>query len=628
MESTSNLNHQSPDDDFSLYEAIVQHENISIDPNPINKFEKSIFNSLKSFCFVIKNRHSVEYSISRILRYKYEWNKDIQLQFWILALIYVFKSDIEYNQKENKQLLSIGHLKNLQNIIYQLHSNSLMRDHDILTLIKILVAISKTSIRALSEIEIENEILFIKPISLSLMIMKRIFLKELNESEVKALEDCLDYFIQSVLINEYNIHLIYYTEDLMFLLEILQKQKQNQANESCAALRERIIAILCKVLNMKYNCKVHNAIVNIMKYAMINYHIKSPIQLTHDIRISNYLISFISKLITSEEIGSQSIKNSFFLTASPKSGMQVDLKKQESFSILLSFNTLHPKSSQTKQVLLNLIKRQKNKPDGNPNLLTIYIENGILKLEVLKEVKSSNFEVKANQSHLMILTYSNSKRSFLLRLNKEEIKFDYKFEWKEDCVCNIGYNGIGKDEHHFVGELGSIVFFKNALDGKSINILEDKRYEYENLFLIRYDYSFIQPYLEFTSSPVLNRNDGSLSSIANQIMMIVSPKALLVSNSNKTSFRHAIYNCINEDKARKENRDEKVVLTHVTLLSPISPQFFLINNNTTIVEFMKLDGIQFLCLQIEYYNQIVVQVINKYQKEEQRAILTQMYFII
>lgn len=574
----------------------------------INEQDALDIKSFDQYCLLFTTKDKEPFKVHLSIKEE-EYNKEMQMKYWCSFLIALFVIE----RKSNKSILTISQMKYLSHIILELYLKNLLYHKDVLILLKFLIALGLTKFN--SPIKREVILSSIKAVQFTIIIIYTVFNGKLSAEEQDIISSFVNYFDEYVLSYEYNSTLFYSIEEIKLIMNMISNQ--GFITVSNKKVVDSLTDLLSKVFNKKFDNKILNCLVEHMKSVLINFHKKTLPDLIQGMNKGNSIIELIKKMNSNDVIIGKMIQKGFFFTNSPKSGMYLTVPPHKEFSLMFSFNTHHPYLDASAQTLISFYNK-KNKQQDNENILfLIGIKNGVLMIIVNKEKKSFDIPVKTNKTYCILLTYS---KKFTLYCNEVSSSITADLKWKEDSKCCIGYQEMNNQTiNHFAGKLGSIIFFDVVFKDTTIKMLQSLETEYDKILLSKYDHSSIEKYDAFHPRllSLSEINQQTSSSIANLIKWSITPEAfMLYQISDKISYKYNIYDSFNHDsgKANKHYR-------RVNLLYPFSPEFFIFENKITIVEFIKLDGMQFICLHLEYYYQLVQLLPNFIEEDRKRVIL-------
>lgn len=599
---------------LSLLPQILREYNIPLKLEITQKDIDDIFN-IKDYSFIT----SISSKISTIesMTFSFDtFNRESQLKYWLI-LIFAHCFD-----EQGKDSSSFPHcFCSYAKLIQKLFKEGLFSLEEISILLKATLVLS--CVRPNSDIQRSKSICSIKYIKLSLMVLKDLFNDEINENEQEMLYDYFVFFEQIILNNDYNINIIYSHIQLWFLNKFFSKQSYHLPLQF--KLNNKLLQIVSKIYIGKFDNKVMKAFLADLQSFLINFNTQSNDNLYHNCIQANVQICFIKDLIEKERIEySKAIRQGFFFTSSRNSGMMFDSNvKLKEFTLLFSFKSNHSNIENVNQTLISF--RLKN----YVNVFSLFIENGRLVVLINKEErKPTQFQINQGDSYICMLTCSKSKRSGTISLScycngvLEDFKSETRVSVKDEVLCFIGYSPEEQATYdHFEGEMGTIIFFHDKLSDKTIQFLKDLGFDYDKiLYLSRYERSSINKYEIFNpvNYNIIGRSWESYNQrkkeFLTQIHFVISQKSFYLSSDKeyKTKVKYRLNFLDFKPKEESFNSPK------VKLLAPFSNEFFIFEKKFTIVELLKLNGLQFLGLHLEYYCQLLkilphIQETNKMQ---------------
>jgi len=258
-----------------------------------------------------------------------------------------------------------------------------------------------------------------------------------------------------------------------------------------------------------------------------------------------------------------------------------------------------------------------SKKDGTTDF-NIYIENNILKMNILGKAYELFKEVEINKAYVLWhFHYGDNKHgTSIFYLNDKKAIFKKLTFHNEFYNINIGFNRLfnKKDksiynQNNFIGIIGTYILFNNCFikDEKS----EGSKFYEQNLIGLKCNYEdiiYINYKTEFSSlnSDILNLlNKFSSDDISRFIEVIISSKSIISDNVNyffkekyKKSYKANYFMDKNNDKSMIYFNSENDSNNYKLVTYPIH----FIN---TFDNFINNNGIKFLTLELYYFIGII-----------------------
>ena len=308
------------------------------------------------------------------------------------------------------------------------------------------------------------------------------------------------------------------------------------------------------------------------------------------------------------------IKNGFFFNDDKDNGIILNnngsfIFPNENFSSVISFKLLvneNKVDNNKKYPIYSLSKKQEI------NDFIIYIENKILKMEILGNVHEIFDDIEYNKTYVLWHFHKgdNKKGTSIFYLNDQKVIKKKLIFKKESYDINIGFEKIinNKDknnlinQNNFTGIIGTYILFSNCFvcddnSKKSISFEEDLlslKFNYEDIIYVNYE----TKYSRLKKEILENLQKFASDNISRFIEIIISSKSIInidnnFCNKNK-KFYKANYFTDKNMGASISCKGPNIDLNNNLITYP----FYF---SSTFDKFINNNGIKFLELQLYYF---------------------------
>ena len=469
------------------------------------------------------------------------------------------------------------------------------------------------------------------------------------------------------IINKFYLsHNDYYTTSLIDLVYIIIEMKEEK-------IIKNFIELLTNIYIFSFDYKnVMCKLLKILEPLLLNIDKKYLKEIDLEIDLINFIIRFLQELDEREEKLFKKeplLKEGFFL-GHKFCGLTSEIDTlEEEFSLIFGF-CLHEITNKTNEfkewTLINIRTKEnkKNKDKHKISQIKIWLSkrNDSNNEYDLMISDNSNKDNKDKKTGIIIKTKLNYNFSFNFTKNKK-VKISYindttdKINKTDDI--NLKFNidntdiyvgcDITKKENFeeknntFFGEIGTVIIINNKKlskkDNKNIDLILKMSGDYDSILkdnkVTKNDFVNNDIKYHFKNRTNYNDNINKLNEIYKAenlefievIKTIISPFSFeLIEYQDEIDYLKKFnYYKYNEDKKKiiinkfrqnylnlKQKNTSKGEKT-ITIWSPFfNSKFNVFKNNFSIEEFIKYDGIYYLCLLLEYFYQILCKI----QKEK------------
>ena len=434
---------------------------------------------------------------------------------------------------------------------------------------------------------------------------------------INIINDIMIIFEEYILINYNNIYLL--SNSLLFyrLIEL------SQVSLDCIV---NIIPILMKVYKFNFNINYYLNDLNEQFILKKNENIIS--KNNNLISKNNFLFElFKYENLTIKEQKNLIIRNGFVFNDDINNGIILNNNdsftlSNEHFSTVISFKLIK-KEYLNKKIDKNLINQDNKiypiysfiKNDGTIDFI-IYVENNILKMNILGKVQELFNKVQFNKTYVLWHFHQgdNKKGTSIFYLNKEKIIKKKIIFLKEPYDINIGFEKIinKKDknnisQNNFEGIISTFILFKDCFikddNSNKSNFYEETLIElkcnYEDIIYINYETEFSSLKLD-----VINLLKKFVSDdISRYIELIISSKSITSKdfcccNANRKTYKANYFMDKKNDQSMIEFNGETIYVNNNLITYP----FYFCN---TFENFINNNGIKFLNLELYYFINVI-----------------------
>ena len=599
--------------------------------------------------------------------------------YFILVCFCLFLKVISSKEDKKTIILIYKLIKQLSSYVGKLFLEEIIDINYFELMIKILLAfVNKNSLSSFEEdMDQKNEICNFIFFKFSIILIKDTFEKILlsqrkfTERQNKLINDII-MFIQKNIISYSEFHAIkkiynnihflskndYYTTKLIDLYQIV-------LNTNSESIIQNYFELLSNIYAFSFEYKnIMRPLLKQTEPLFVDLNKKNLDRINYELHISNFSLSLINSLINKEtKLASEEtckIYEGFYLN-NPKSGLVGNLKSLENdFTIIFSIKL--DKENEEEITLFTLFTNfEKNnyfkfilrEKFNNPNSYDLFCEQNLdksktddLKSTITKEMNYIfSVTVKSeglfrNTINTVILKEAGFNNGFSIKtknFKKDNIKIAF------GCNLNRSNNTI---ESKFKGFIGDIIVFNSknykAVDSKNNfegDFIVNLKGEYKNIIdlLIEKENQenniFINKKQNEETNEKLNNIDIEKCINLDNIKLIISPDYFKLINyyddidylnipnnllNNKTSDEYFIKRKYLDIKLKSEpNDNDKNIIIYKSFFDN---SFHPYKNYSTLNEFIKYDGINFLSLLMEYYYQILNNIYEKKMMKDTQEI--------
>ena len=597
--------------------------------------------------------------------------------FHIFIRVIECKSKINKEEKENNNKLKLLNelLSKFMYTVGNFYSTYIFKEEHLETFFKFLIILSTTisNVKPSNKNDNINNLMFlVQCIKAMKIIFNKIYStqKEFNEKNEQLMNNII-IFLKTYLI-EYNdqkpMNVInkfflsnndYYTTSLLGLSGIISKMKNEQ-------IKCNFIELITNIYSFSFrNDNMMNQLLKLIEPLLLNLDKKSINEIDSEINLIHLILSFMKELSKKEiQIFDKEplLKEGFFL-GNKICGIssEIDVLEDE-FSLIFGFclsEKYNPNNVIKEWSLIN-IKSKKN----NKDKIKIWLskknnssDQYNLMISDKNQIHNTDIIIKSKSSYIFSFNFVKNKKvkiSYICE-NEQEIKkikdINLKFNIDNTHIyigCDvIKKNWIDDEEQQntFFGYIGTIIILNNKKLSKkgdeNIDLILQLKGDYANCILlsllISNDINFIN-----NEEKYLFRNSDNNKNILNRlkeiyiyskikfldvIKTVISPKSFKLVEYHDEIDYLKIYNDYKIYEESKYNDFIEVKQNYLNLeqikekydkMIKINSKFFnsrfnVFENKYSLEEFIKYDGIFYLCLLLEYNYQTLCNIEKKHQ---------------
>ena len=563
------------------------------------------------------------------------------LLLFIFLYYYINKKQAFFNNYNNKLEQKI---KNLYTSLYiiilkyfsssKLNNNQIIDINDIIEIFRLNIILSLNDL--LNKILIFNE-------SITYLVE---FIIENNDTikEINSFYLLFEQIYKDLLKNKKNLNILKRNQNIenFSIFKILNITYSQVCDIN---LKQLIFKLLDLIYNNNYSIGLSHILLNNIKEYFYeikkNYNRKKIIK---SIKSINSQTIFIENLFINEELEKKDeyMPSTYFVFDGSKDcGINYnpngDLIKKN-FTLIFSFKIEEIKDDIIYPLITFVAEHDKKEIVFNLSILNkkLYIFcQGETKMNLIDAISN-------NISYLLIIEYFKSSLMSILSdkikitLNSKKIEINsININYKSKSSLKIGFlpnelimnNSLFKNESHFNGIIGPIIFFNNILDEKDFasNILKLKG-KYDTILFLNHnnnidDYFYYEEYKIYSNKEFLLAQEyfKKLSKkIDEECLFTICPLSILNSINKKTNF-------FKEDIYEKGNKDKELFpnFNILQLYSSKTSSTYAKKNNKSISFFVEYDGIYIYTLIIEYFYNLLRMLLNE-PKEEKKDIANEI----
>lgn len=585
-----------------------------------------------------------------------EFNKEYQYKYFLMYIFFRFlvllkdKKDIELISLVNKLLCKLSWKEfNIEHI-------------KIIAKFYLVLALKRDSL----DIKKQNYLIrHVNFIELSISLMTNVFsIKEsLTTEDVEELCDYLNYFVEIIL--KKNVNKMLLADKLTIFPFMTLIRKINESPQVTHGLFQLILSINIEIFGFRFKKTLMEGMINDFKEVLINYDTKDNLQsLLSNLNMSNIHIKYLSTCNEMEfDVKSKDpyrFQSSLIFNHFHPNGFKINHLNSKRQTVVFGIKQIDQLIKNNMTIgLLSFYNFEHAEKDSALYSLVIEKQNLILKQFYPKPEKLNQYplgEIKLLQSYIFILQIEKFSKTNINKNTQEkfnvlftfssnhskdiitqELYFpwtdSYQLDWcfgislKEKMSLKMKNNDQDafdfKKVHKFIGEFGPIIVFSDLLSKKQEDLIRMLKGDYYQ-FLIdkRYEYNFNTKYYDSQINILFNDNSDFTNNTSNMIEKVycfIHPLCFQYQNDQRSYLSSgSLY--INWDILhlfQEENINFKI-----QLLAPLSSPF-ISQMNSTLLQFIKYEGLTYLQLHLEYYYQLLL--LNQFPIEKINEIITQLY---
>ena len=456
----------------------------------------------------------------------------------------------------------------------------------------------------------------------------------------------------------------YYTSSLIDLILIISKMKNNEIINNFIGLLTNIYAFSFRYDNMM------SQIIKILEPLLININIKKLEEINAELIVSSFPLKLLNGLIQKENIILKNdptlLKNGFYL-GNKVCGLSSEINNiGDDFLLIFGFSLheINNEINNIKQWTLIHFRNKKEKDKENESQLKLWlsrIDNSNDKYNLLISIKN-----KIYQTNIIII--SNKTYIFSFHFKSKKLKICYTFSSETDPSFIIENNEISiqnfntenttiyigcdintpinftRESNTFTGFIGPIIIINQKKLSKKnpeeiAKLILSLKGDYASCILMSLENLEYKPCLinnekkyDFKNQKKnkvihdkiieLNENMNDLKFVES-IKAIISPHSFrLVEYKDEIDYLNLYNNYDLYENSKKENillsqnyldlrqtKSSSLKEKMITIFTSFfNNRFHVFENRKTLEEFIKYDGIHYLCLLLEYYYQIICHI--------------------
>ena len=634
------------DKDYELKETISLTQLINnIIINHIEQYEEHLKINDEEICslekyfnlYNSKNFYKYYFKLQYISNIKYVFknnNNKIKKKNYMTTFIYLIKYITKLKSSrvfdKKKELL-----KGIENILFKLYTMHFFNNTDILIILKFIIYSSIYQRKDIDDnkTELLNDLNNKKINNYNIFKYSIDIVKTINNFEIT--EQYYEFLLNKVLKNKANLFLISNKLDLLELLFLSDKNKNNE---------KKILKFLAQVYFFKYNKLFLDTFFQKINNKYNYYNPFNPIDLFNDINKSLFLLKELqNKEDDLYKKDSYILNHGFVCNNDRYNGINVEnVILQSEFTIIFSFNfspeldtfdTVNQKdlliSSIYKMKQQNILQKDSSIYPilyiiiGNNRLsndgLNFYIQDGYLYHKVFNlknEIKVC--PVEQNMTYICCYTIKENHEFIIyIRSEKENklVRENYNYWFKKNLTLKLGKFV----RRNFEGYIGPVLLFKKYYDDEFLKAIINLKgfydkmlfiHNFSNEFVNKYDR--IQNYLKISDSKKRN-------SFLNAIKAIIEKKDI---NEDLEIIITPVYEGSRLDKKSYVDCTFKETKTlYYTKPKVENGATFFFRNNYTPFEFIRYEGINYIILIFE----LISNNINNLKKEYHKDIILDLF---
>ncbi len=654
-----------------MYENLLKKTKIDISFN-FNEKEIYLYKTLSNYLDESNLKYLSKFNLN--LKNNNLNNKQL-FKYFLLHIFYFFeKYNNEQNNKEefskiynsiNSLIVLFSNLYN-SNFFHINHFEIFSRQLLLFSLIQI-----KEKKNKCDYIYEDNFIKNIMFIPLSFNIIKNIYInkkKNISKEEEISISNYFAFFDELILSNNIsNLNLLQrYESKILNIIECLYliNSKSNELNRT-------LDNFISKLYILNFSMKgLMSQFLNITKNSLVNFNNNTLEEFNQKMIIDNFMINYFLNVFIKEQklysLDTYKLYEGFYL-GSDNCGINARINKlnNRENTVLFSFNLIPIKNIENYTII---IFQKENNIYFSINLIKIKSSNNY---ELIIKINSNYFQpniiIIPEQTYLFAISFFEKKKFIInyiggqYKIKQKSNEYSYKdkiyLENFNLCIgCKLEYNTFSKENTYlylntFKGFVGPVIIFNKSykieketmidyifkLKGKYGNFIYNN-YNMKNILIFEENDYYYEKILKYFKSEENN--------IQKDIELYIYPESfknkyidhinyLYLNNGKEIYLTKIKEKNLNVDKKNNETKNlnlecdkvyiqENANFTHlkevennIQLEIPynFNSKFFNFRNKSTFSEFLKMDGIKFLTLHLNFYYQIII-YFNKSKKEQ------------
>ncbi len=599
-------------------------------------------------------------------------------QLFKYFLLHIFNYFEKHNNKQNKkeELLKIYNSINfLIDLFSNLYNRNLFHINHFEIFSRLLLLFSIIQIKEkkynYDNIYKDNLIKNIMFIPLSFNIIKNTFInkkKKISKKEEISISNYFEFFDELILTNNIsNLNLLRrYESKILNIIECIYLIN-SESNE----LNRNLENFISKLYIFNFTMKdLMSPFLNITKNSLVNFNNNSLEELNQKMSIDNFMINYFLKIFEKEKnlysLDTYKLNEGFYL-GDDNCGINVIIKKfkNDEKTFFFSFNLIPINNIENYSIItfqkenniyfsINLIK---NKNSNNYELvININSKNILTEITIIPE-----------QTYLFAISFFTKKKFIInyiggqYKIKQKSYEYSYKdnIDWENFnlCIgCKLQYYSLLKENTYlylntFKGFVGPFIVFNNSYSNEKeiiIDYIFKLKGKYGNFIYNNYNMRSILIFEEYdyVYENILKYFESQKKNIQNDIELYIYPESFKKKFIDNIDYLY-LYNgkeiCLTKIKKKNLNTYEKINKKvkfdlqydedyiqenenfanlnkfdkNIQLEIPFNfnSKFFIFKNKNTFSEFLKMDGIKFLILHLNFYYQIII-FLDKSEKEQ------------
>ena len=599
-------------------------------------------------------------------------------QLFKYFLLHIFNYFEKHNNKQNKkeELLKIYNSINfLIDLFSNLYNRNLFHINHFEIFSRLLLLFSIIHIKEkkynYDNIYKDNLIKNIMFIPLSFNIIKNTFInkkKKISKKEEISISNYFEFFDELILTNNIsNLNLLRrYESKILNIIECIYLIN-SESNE----LNRNLENFISKLYIFNFTMKdLMSPFLNITKNSLVNFNNNSLEELNQKMSIDNFMINYFLKIFEKEKnlysLDTYKLNEGFYL-GDDNCGINVIIKKfkNDEKTFFFSFNFIPINNIENYSIItfqkenniyfsINLIK---NKNSNNYELLiNINSKNILTEITIIPE-----------QTYLFAISFFTKKKFIInyiggqYKIKQKSYEYSYKdnIDWENFnlCIgCKLQYYSLLKENTYlylntFKGFVGPFIVFNNSYSKEKeiiIDYIFKLKGKYGNFIYNNYNMRSILIFEEYdyVYENILKYFESQKKNIQSDIELYIYPESFKKKFIDNIDYLY-LYNgkeiCLTKIKKKNLNTYEKINKKvkfdlqydedyiqenenfanlnkfdkNIQLEIPLNfnSKFFIFKNKNTFSEFLKMDGIKFLILHLNFYYQIII-FLDKSEKEQ------------